>query len=123
MKGLVSMGSKIVGLDGKPTKQKTMQVPSLKLKEIGSLPFRRVDIKGIMEGRVQPKDAVIGTAHQSTDQTSVLLAGMYMLAKDIYSRSPKGSRHFEGFCEDLGLKFTNLTGDTIDPVKELGSIL
>lgn len=110
---------KILGPDGEPA---SVGVPAIKLKELGALPFRLVDIRGIVEDQVQPKEAVVGTAQQMNDQASIILAGMYLLAKDVYSRTPEGSRHFQGFCESLGLTFNNLQGETTDPAKKLAEI-
>jgi len=111
----------ILGSNGNKI-ESSIKVPALKLRDLGSMPFRLVDLKGVIENRVPPKEAVVGAVQQVNDQTSILLAGMYLLAKDVYSRHPEGSRHFQGFCEDLGLTFNDLQGKKTYPVKELGSI-
>lgn len=105
------MASGIVSPDGKPAR---VGVPAVRT-AIGTLPSRRVTEESLKN----PLDAFSALRGQVSDQNAIVLVGMFMLAQDIYSRHPDGSRHFQKFAEDIGLQVKNLDGGITDFMKEL----
>lgn len=119
--------SNLVKPDGSKLGEKSYEVeseevPSVDLPLVGYVPFRLANAQGIVENKVPPKEAVLDTLFQTNDQMTVLLAGMYAIAHDVYSRQPQGSREAQKYFESLGVRFFNSNMEQINPAAELEKI-
>ena len=86
----------LLGPDGKPI-PKTLSV------RYGDryYPYRIVSAEQL--NTVDPRVGLLGVLVQVGDQTNISWLALLALAKDIYSRQPEGSRHFQTFASEIGL--------------------
>jgi len=114
--------SGLVGPDGKPTAAK-VAIPLTAINTpVGKLPMRKIPLEGVMTGKIDPINAFLGMGLQLSDQNTLALTGMYLLAKDIYSRQPEGERNFQELCEMLGVEIMTIDKKKIDFTAELKAI-
>lgn len=111
----------LVGPDGKELPKQDVEVRAVKT-PVGTIPLRKLDVDGLLKGKIDPLQAFFDLACQSGDQHVLSLVGMLMLAKDLYSRQPTGSRHFQDLCDRTGLQIKTLDGDLVSFSAELESI-
>jgi len=89
-------------------------------------PFRRVNIDFVKSMPIHiadPRELTISTIGQLNDQQIVTWAGMYALARDVYSVK-KGEKptEFLGFVKATGLILNDMDGKKIDIQKELEEV-
>lgn len=112
--------NKIVGLDGKvvvPNKV-SQQIPTVKWGAF-KFPIREVTDHAVQHA--EPRALIASLATQDRDGSNLLWAGLYAIAKDIYSRGP-GSMEFLDLMESIGLRIKDADGNSIDVSAELRKI-
>jgi hypothetical protein len=65
-------------------------------------PYRVVSAEQLNDVK-DPRLGMLGVLVQVGDQTNISWLALLALAKDIYSRQPEGTRHFQDFASELGL--------------------
>lgn len=107
---------KLKGPDGNP-------IPRNLCVEVGEylFPYRVISKEILNAENSKIRDLAILT--QSTDQFNMILLALLSLAKDIYSRDPKGSTHFYDICKQLKMNILDADRKTIDIEKVLEKVL
>lgn len=105
----------------KPNGQPLEYVPTVRWKDF-VFPVRVLNEEVIRSA--DPKALIAGVLVQVSDGNNLLWAGLYALAKDIYSRSAtEGSQEFLDFVDSMGLVLSDAHQNKIDVTEELRKIL
>ncbi|NDC22575.1 MAG: hypothetical protein EBZ49_00370 [Proteobacteria bacterium] len=107
--------SDLIGPDGKP-------IPKTLCVEYGGrlYPYRLVNPEQL--NNKDPRIGLLGVLIQMGDQTQLTWLSLLALAKDIYSRNPKGTREFQKLAESVGLVIIDGERHELDVAQELGKI-
>lgn len=105
--------------DGKPIAPKPTRAPTFTWKG-HEFKLRRFEPRKV---RSLPPAAASGALiYMLQDYMQVAYLGMTALAKDIYSRSPEGSREFEEFAKSIGLQVVSADGTVLPVADELENL-
>lgn len=112
--------SNLVDLAGKPVvaDKVTQQIPTVKWGKF-KFPIREVTNHAVQHA--EPRALIAALATQDHDGSNLIWAGLYALAKDIYSRG-SGSTEFLDLVEAIGLRISDADGNNIDVSTELRSM-
>lgn len=108
------MSTPLLGPDGKPVPKGTAVLYNGK-----HYPYRVVNQEVFETMSIDPKVGQMATLIQMGDQNNLIWLGMMTLAKDIYSRQPEGSRHFEDLVKQLNMNIIDLERKSTDIAQEL----
>ena len=108
--------NEVLGPDGK-------EIPDgLCVKYNGKLfPYRQVGPKLLNVDN--DRFARLGLATQMGDQFNLILLAFHCLAKDVYSRDPKGSKEFLDFAKQIKMNIIDKSRNEIDIAAELEKIV
>jgi hypothetical protein len=110
------MSKELLGPDGKPVPKGTAVLHNGRY-----YPYRVVNQEVFEAADVDPKVGLMATLIQMGDQNNLIWLGLMELAKDIYSRNPEGSRHFESLVKQLNMNILDLERKSTDIAQDLSN--
>ena len=106
--------SELLGPDGKPVPKGTAVQFNGKF-----YPYRVVNQEVFEAAQIDHKVGMMACLVQMGDMNNIIWLGLMTLAKDIYSRQPEGSRHFEDLVKQLNMNIIDLERKSTDIAQEL----
>lgn len=107
----------LLGPDGKPIPK------GVTIKYNGKIyPYRIVNQEVFAIAKIEPQVAFMGLLVQMGDMNNLTFLAMLALAKDIYSRQPEGSRHFEELVKQLNMNIIDIERNSTSMTEELKNL-
>lgn len=107
----------LLGPDGKPIPR------TVTVKVNGkSYPYRVVNQEVFAASKIDPQVGLMAVLVQAGDMNNLTFLAMLALAKDIYSRQPEGTRHFEELVNQLNMNIIDIERNSTSMTEELKNL-
>lgn len=107
----------LVGPDGKP-------IPKALMVEVDGkrYPYRIVNQEVFAASKMDPQIGLMAVLVQAGDMNNLTFLALLALAKDLYSRQPEGTRHFEDLVKQLNMNIIDVDRNDTSMTEELKNL-